>query len=78
MEKYGSMYCRHEYRINKKGAECFRSDSFEVTRDKLAELQAKRPGVYTMQSRSCRCNKVGTMETIGGGNCSPAAWSPWR
>ena len=44
---------RFEYRINKKGAECFRSDSLEETKAKLEQLNSKRP-VYTMQSRSQR------------------------
>lgn len=44
---------RFEYRINKKGAECFRSDSLEQTKAKLEELSSKKP-VYTMQSRSRR------------------------
>jgi hypothetical protein len=44
----------YEYRINKKGAECFRSRDLEATRQKLKELSEKRPGIYTMQSRHCR------------------------
>jgi hypothetical protein len=66
---------RTEYRINKKGSECFRSESFEIARSKFDELNAKRPGVYSMQWRSCPCNKVGTLETDGTGR---PIWSSWR
>lgn len=40
----------NEYRINKKGAECFRTRDLEECMSRLAELNAKRP-VYTMQRR---------------------------
>lgn len=65
----------YEYRINKKGCECFRSRSFAETMEKLKELQAKRPcAQYSMQHRSCHTNKVGTLDTIWGDR---AAWGPW-
>lgn len=69
------MQSRSEYRINKKGRECFRSESFELAREKLAELEKQRPGVYTMQWRNCPCNKVGTLETDGAGR---PIWSAWH
>lgn len=59
------MKYRYEYRINKKGRECFRTESLEECKAKLEQLEAARPGVHTMQSRSCPCNKVGTMMTVG-------------
>ena len=66
----------NEYRINKKGAECFRSRSYEEARSKLEELRAKRPNVsFEMQSRSARLNKYGTTEKNWKGEI---AWSPWR
>lgn len=43
---------RTEYRINKKGAECFRTMDFEEMKSRFEQLAAKRPGVYTWQSRS--------------------------
>jgi len=69
------MQSRSEYRINKKGRECFRSESFEQAREKLDELEKHRPGVYTMQWRSCPCNKVGALETDGAGR---PIWSAWH
>lgn len=51
-----------EYRINKKGCECFRTRYQEEAYRKLAELQAKRPGIYTMQSRHYPLNRYGGVE----------------
>ena len=48
-----------QYRINKKGAECFRTGDLEEAKAKLAELSAKRPGIYTMQRRSTRLDRYG-------------------
>ena len=45
--------CVYEYRINKKGCECFRSDDREKVLERFKELSEKHPGIYTMQSRSC-------------------------
>ena len=43
---------RYEYRINKKGAECFRTEFYEEAKAKLEELHAARPNVrYDMQRR---------------------------
>lgn len=67
--------CRYEYRINKKGAECFRSSSFESTRSKLEELKSKgRAEIYTMQARSVRLDKYG--DSIRDYKGRPE-WSPW-
>lgn len=71
MQKYVT-----EYRINKKGCECFRSRSLEEAHEKLKELQAKRPGVYTIQHRDCPLNKYGELYRVTPG--SPANWSTWR
>ena len=66
---------RHEYRINKKGVECYRTDDHDKLLSKLAELKAKRPGVlYTTQSRSCRLDRYGVMEQDHMGR---PAWGPW-
>lgn len=52
-----------EYRINKNGAECFRSDSFYRTKEKLEELKAKKPNaIFTIQTRSCRVDRFGVKE----------------
>lgn len=48
-----------QYRINKKGAECFRTGSREEAEAKLKELSAKRPGIYTMQKRETRIDRYG-------------------
>lgn len=66
---------RYEYRINKKGCECFRFSNFEQAREKMDELSAKRPGIYTMQSRTCRANKYGVLETDGLGR---PLWTCWH
>ena len=65
---------RYEYRINKKGAECFRTEFLEEAREKLKELESKRPGVYTMQTRSVRMDKHGMLEVDWRGELS---WSRW-
>jgi len=58
--------CRYryhvQYRINKKGAECFRCGTREEAEAKLAELNAKRPGIYSMQKRSVRLDRYGCEE----------------
>lgn len=64
----------YEYRINKKGAECFRTRNHEEALQKLNELNAKR-NVYTLQSRSVRVNKYGVLEQDWQGR---PAWSIWN
>lgn len=59
VEKIGRERYHVQYRVNKKGAECFRTGNREEARAKLAELSAKRPGIYTMQRRDTRCNRFG-------------------
>lgn len=63
----GSVKTQYEYRINKKGSECFRTEHLDECKQKLAELNAKR-NIYTMQVRKMR---------FGGYITSPA-WEPWR
>ncbi|MBQ6595323.1 MAG: hypothetical protein IJH78_06695 [Clostridia bacterium] len=63
-----------EYRINKKGAECFRTMSAEEAYARLKELQAKRPGVYTMQRRTVQLDRYGVMLASASGN---TLWSAW-
>ena len=66
---------RYEYRINKKGAECFRTDSYMEAKAKLEELRSKKPAVkYDMQRRSVRVNRVDTPDIDWLGR---PAWSPW-
>lgn len=65
-----------EYRINKKGAECFRTRDRNEAMSKLSELNAKRPGIYTLQRRTCRYNTmIWELETDYLGR---PAWSPWN
>lgn len=59
LEKFGREYCRTEYRINKKGAEYYRTENREEAYLKLKAMQEKRPGIYTMQTRCRRENKYG-------------------
>lgn len=63
-----------EYRINKKGAECFRATSYEVAKLKLDELNAKRP-IYTMQCRTVQVDRYGVKAADSSGNI---IWSCWR
>ena len=65
--EYGCESCGRDryhvqYRINKKGAECYRCRTREEAEEKLAELRAKRPGnpgIYTMQRRETRLDRYG-------------------
>ena len=67
---------RTQYRVNKKGCECFRTWYSDEAYEKLAELSAKRPGVYTIQTRSYPVNKVGAPAVVDSfGNPS---WSSWH
>ena len=70
MERY-----RAEYRINKKGSECFRTQDNDQAQAKLAELSAKRPGVYTLQTRYVPVDRYGVAQTLWTGK---TAWSEWR
>lgn len=67
---------RSEYRINKDGAECFRSDTYNHIQKKLTELKEKYPRVkYTIQSRSVRLDKNGVSLRDWKGRPD---WSPWE
>ncbi len=66
---------RTEYRINKKGAECFRTEDFEEARSRLQELSAKRPGIYTLQRREVRVDKLDRADRDWLGRIN---WSPWH
>ncbi len=66
---------RAEYRINKKGAECFRTTDGSAAYAKLKELSARKPGVYTIQTRNCHLDKHGVMLTTGAGD---PIWSAWH
>ena len=51
-----------EYRINKKGAECYRTRDWDDLKQRLNALIAKNParaGVYTTQSRHRRKDSRG-------------------
>ena len=64
-----------EYRITKKGSECFRSRSWEEIKAKLEELKAKKPNArFTTQSRSARVNRAGTPDLDYLGRIN---WTPW-
>ena len=64
-----------EYRINKKGAEFFRTRDQEQAASKLTDLQAKRPGVFSLQQRSVQLDRYGKALTDGTGK---PMWTPWR
>ena len=64
-----------EYRINKKGAECFRTDSLESAAARFEELSQRRPGVYTMQTRRCQLDRFGVRLKDAAGK---SLWSSWQ
>jgi len=74
LERFGREYRRTEYRINKKGAECFRTDDRDEAYSRLTQLQEKRPGVFTIQSRYRRENAYGQSIII---NTPHDGWSDW-
>ena len=59
VEQLGRDRYHVQFRINKKGAECFRTGNYEEAVQKLNELNQKRPGIYTMQKRSTRLDRYG-------------------
>lgn len=70
MEKY-----IYEYRINKKGCECFRTRSHEAAKAKLEELRAKKPNAdFQMQTRHARLDRYGVSERNWKGETN---WSIW-
>lgn len=67
--------CSYEYRVNKKGAECFRTEFYEEAKAKLEELQAAKPNVrFDLQKRYVYLDKHGVprMDYLG-----RPQWSPW-
>jgi len=58
-ESLGRDHYHVQFRINKKGAECFRTGDRDEANAKLEELNAKRPGIYSMQKRSTRLDRYG-------------------
>lgn len=50
---------RTQYRINKKDAECFRTENALQLSKVYHDLSAKRPGIYTMQKRTQRSDEHG-------------------
>lgn len=66
---------RYEYRVNKKGAECFRTEIYEEAKAKLEELQAAKPRVkFDIQRRHVDLDKHGVprLDYLG-----RPQWSPW-
>lgn len=62
-ERLGRTWYKTEYRINKKGCECFRTMDRDEAVQKLILLREKgRPGIYTMQTRSTRLDRYGNEE----------------
>lgn len=65
---------RRQYRINKKGAQFRLFDNYETAQEALKSLSAQRPGIYTLQYRTCRVNRYGVCDRTPSGN---DLWSPW-
>ena len=67
---------RSEYRINKKGAECFRTEFYEEAREKLEELRSRRPNIrYEMQIRHAEYDYCGKPRYDWKGR---RMWSIWQ
>lgn len=69
------MEYRIEYRITKKGAECFRTRDRQQAYQRLQDLSATRPGVYALQTRSVQLTRFGAELTDLSGR---ALWSDWK
>ncbi len=65
---------RYEYRINKKGAECYRTRDFEDLKEHYFKLAKNRPGVYTVQTRWVRLEWADVSEKNWKGQPN---WSHW-
>lgn len=66
---------RYEYRVNKKGAECFRTEIYEEAKARLEDLKAKKPNVkFDMQRRYVYLDKHGLprLDYLG-----RPQWTPW-
>ena len=62
-DRLGRTWYRSEYRINKKGAECFRSLDRDEVIAKLIDLRSKHnPCIYTLQKRTVRLDRYGCEE----------------
>lgn len=69
IEKHGSIREWVQYRINKKNCECFRTDSYDLVKEKLTSLRVgSSPNTYTLQKRSVRVNKA---------DAAIGYWTPW-
>ena len=66
-----------EYRINKKGAECFRSTDWAAICTKFAALseKARTASLLSVQSRYVPLDRLGIPLTAGNGQ---PLWSTWR
>ena len=53
------MTTKYEYRINKRGAECFRTTDPQKVLERFKELDGKHKGIYTMQCRNIRLDRYG-------------------
>lgn len=72
------MKYRYEYRINKKGAECFRTEFYEEARAKFEELRTAKPNVrYDMQRRHVVYDHKGR-PMYDGYSLDGLQWSLWE
>lgn len=60
----------YQYRINKRGAECYRSTDYRAVLDRYDTLHQRHPEIYTVQVRDIRLNQHGMPYDRD--------WSPWR
>lgn len=64
-----------EYRINKKGCECFRTFNYNEAKEKMAQLQARKPNCkFTMQHRSYHTRRNGCVELDLSGKPIASCW----
>lgn len=65
---------RSEWRVNKGGCECYRTESRQAAIDKLLELRAKFPRKeYAIQSRDVRLERGAAIRD----HLGRPQWGPW-
>lgn len=66
---------RDEYRVTKKGSECFRAGTYEEAKRKLDQLTGGKPNAkYGIQVRSCRYEG----RALATDHLGRPEWTPWR
>ncbi len=68
---------KRQYRVNKKGSECFRADTYGEAKEKLDQLTGGKPGnKYTIQYRTCRYDDW-DQDALLRDYLGRPQWTPW-